>query len=168
MNFSAHPRMYDSGSHTLATWTDEKWKILISYFLKISSLKKWVQTLNQNLCFFFFNFISRKYPKVCLPFLMLTKHEISIEDNLVRQMGDQWLVAQLKECVLKLMVHILPYSAVSHYQVNDEKMQKKIAAYPERYKLLLKRISKEVSWICPSSWKSWFEEKFFMKLGLCL
>lgn len=84
-----------------------------------------------------------KYPKVCLPFLMLTKHEIGIEANLIRQMGDQWLSAELKQCVLKLMVHILPYFAVSHYQVHDEKMQKKVEISSEHYKLLLKHISKE-------------------------
>lgn len=75
---------------------------------------------------------------------MLTKHEIGIEANLIRQMGDQWLSAELKQCVLKLMVHILPYFAVSHYQVHDEKMQKKVEISSEHYKLLLKHISKEV------------------------
>lgn len=85
--------------------------------------------------------------------MAVVRAEAGIQENLACLLGERWFPFNLQECLVTLLVHILPYLAVLEVaEAVEEKVKHKISLAKLNYQTLLQYFTEEVSLPALVSW----------------
>ncbi|XP_029658408.2 serine-protein kinase ATM isoform X1 [Octopus sinensis] len=106
-----------------------------------------------------------KYTSVCLPLVAVVRAEAGIQESLAHLLGERWFPLHLQECLVTLLVHILPYLAVLEItETVEDKVKDKISQAKTNYQTLLQYFTEEDIENCLKKNVS----DFIVQLLLCL